>query len=196
MKLIFLSYSYVHYPAYPSVSRNSHAHGWSTGPTSVLLQGILGIQLKSPLGKTWVIAPKLSKWLSHARGGFATKLGKFEVSIALMRHVHSGRQVEALNVTVPAGTTGTVEWGDESYVHTADKGQVMQWWRVLDGTVVERMTWQVWGKSDEFVQDEQWVKPQMMEREPGIVDWTLLEVGYAQASKISRYYRHQLLPDE
>jgi len=174
---------YVHYPAYPSISRNSHAHGWSTGPTSVLLQGILGIQLKSPLGKTWVIAPQLSKWLSHARGGFATKLGKFEVSIALMKHVSSGLRVEAVNVTVPVGTTGTVEWGGRSYVHTADKGEIVQWWRVIDTEATQEDEWRVWSESDELVPDDSWTKPEGVKREPGVVDWDLLEKGYALASK-------------
>jgi hypothetical protein len=43
---------YIQYPAYWSAARNSHAHGWAAGPTTVLMKGILGIKLLSPLGKT------------------------------------------------------------------------------------------------------------------------------------------------
>ncbi|KAL8865399.1 MAG: hypothetical protein Q9174_006904, partial [Haloplaca sp. 1 TL-2023] len=42
----------IQYPAYWSSARNSHAHGWSTGPTMVLLTQILGIKLETPLGRT------------------------------------------------------------------------------------------------------------------------------------------------
>jgi hypothetical protein len=73
------------------------------------MQGILGIKLISPLGKTWEIEPHLTKWLSYAQGGFATKLGKFEVAIALMRSQSNSRKVESLKISIPRSTVGWVK---------------------------------------------------------------------------------------
>lgn len=67
----FRTDGYVHYPAYPVPSRNSHAHGWSTGPTSTLIHGILGIRLLKPGGAEWMLSPVLPAWLGWMRGGFA-----------------------------------------------------------------------------------------------------------------------------
>jgi hypothetical protein len=63
---------YIHCPAYWSGAQ-------AAGPTTVLMQGILGISLTSPVRRTWKIEPHLTKWLRYAQSGFATKLGKFEV---------------------------------------------------------------------------------------------------------------------
>jgi hypothetical protein len=176
---------YVHYPAYPSIARNSHAHGWSAGPTSVLIQGILGIQLKSPLGKKWHIEPQLTKWLSYARGGFATKLGKFEVSVTLMRSLSTGRKVEALNVTVPQGTVGSVNWGGQAQYRTEDMDTTFGWYRFLDVKTKVEEDWQTWSVADvkDFVKDDSWVKPEVQERPEGVVDWDALEKGYLLAGK-------------
>jgi hypothetical protein len=115
---------YIQYPAYWSDARNSHAHGWAAGPTTVLMQGILGIQLTSPLGKTWIIEPHLTKWLGHVRGGFATKLGKFEVVVSRKRTVAGGK-VEILEVSVPTGTSGSINWGgkEQMVVSFIEKNQ-------------------------------------------------------------------------
>jgi hypothetical protein len=91
---------YVQYPAYWSAARNSHSYGWSAGPTTVLMQGILG--------KTWEIEPHLTKWLSYAQGCFATKLGKFEVGVTLIRSPSTCRKIESLEISVPRGTAGFV----------------------------------------------------------------------------------------
>ncbi|EKD20340.1 alpha-L-rhamnosidase [Drepanopeziza brunnea f. sp. 'multigermtubi' MB_m1] len=174
---------YIHYPAYWQLSRNSHAHGWATGPTTVLMQGILGIKLLSPLGETWEIQPKLTKWLSYARGGFATKLGKFEVSIALMRSLSTSRRVEALNVTYPAGTEGLVTWGDKAQFRSEDMGTSFSIYRYLD--VASQDRWQTWGVDDvhDFVEDKTWIKPQVEERPEGVVDWKALEENYVLAKQ-------------
>ncbi|KAH8908913.1 Six-hairpin glycosidase [Coniochaeta sp. PMI_546] len=63
---------HVQYPAYWSAARNSHAHGWSSAPTGVLVSGVLGVGLLSPGGEEWEVRPRLSRWLGWARGGFAT----------------------------------------------------------------------------------------------------------------------------
>ncbi|KAH9837900.1 Six-hairpin glycosidase [Rhodofomes roseus] len=57
----------------------SHAHGWSSGPTSALTFYVLGLQVTSPQGKTWSVAPHTSG-LPCAEGGFETPLGWFGVN--------------------------------------------------------------------------------------------------------------------
>jgi hypothetical protein len=174
---------YVHYPAYWSAARNSHAHGWSAGPTTVLSQGILGIELLSPLGKTWKIEPHLTKWLSYARGGFATKLGKFEVSTTRLISLSDGRKVEGLNVTIPSGTSGTIKWHDLEQVilvHTGNTAQTLSFLydplsfkdESLSTIEVRDFDWA------DFGHDDLWVKPAPEERPEGVVDWEVLGKNY------------------
>ena len=59
-------------------SYTSHAHGWSSGPTSALTYYVLGLTVTSPQGRTWQVAPHLSG-LEAAEGGFTTPLGWFGV---------------------------------------------------------------------------------------------------------------------
>jgi hypothetical protein len=176
---------YIQYPAYWSAARNSHAHGWAAGPTTVLMQGILGIKLLSPLGKTWEIEPHLTKWLSYARGGFATKLGKFEVGMSLMRSLSTGRKIEALNITVPGGSTGTVKWGGKSHVVPTVVTTDFGWYRYFDAITEAEEEWQPWSVEDvnDFVEDDTWVKPEAEERPEGVVDWEVLEENYVLAEQ-------------
>lgn len=112
----FRTDGYVHYPAYPIPSRNSHAHGWSAGPTSTLSTGILGIQLVEPGGAAWRVRPVLSSWLGWARGGFAVVSGEFEVLVSRVLYHRGGRLMghgEVFVVRAPEGTRGLVGWGDE-----------------------------------------------------------------------------------
>ncbi|EPS40073.1 hypothetical protein H072_6116 [Dactylellina haptotyla CBS 200.50] len=90
----------IQYPAYGWSGRNSHAHGWSTGPTYVLSTEILGIKLTQPMGYSWVIEPNFVD-LDWAEGGYATELGKFTV-----RWKKGGK----LLVQTPEGTSGDVIW--------------------------------------------------------------------------------------
>ncbi|KAG9236563.1 Six-hairpin glycosidase-like protein [Amylocarpus encephaloides] len=178
---------YVQYPAYWSAARNSHAHGWSAGPTTVLSQGILGIELLTPLGKTWKVEPHLTKWLSYARGGFATKLGKFEVATSRLVSTSSGQKVEGLNVTVPAGTSGTVKWYEHeqtiSEMQTTDTS-TFSFIRTLSPPLsahtkghieVRSIGDEDWSK---YVADPDFVKPVAEERPEGVVDWEVLESLY------------------
>lgn len=190
---------YVQYPAYWSAARNSHAHGWAAGPTTVLTQGILGIKLLTPLGKQWQIEPQLTKWLSYARGGFATKLGKFEVSVQLMRSLSTWRKVEALNVTVPDSTTGRVNWGGRQFLTTTlnneGAGTSFSWYRYLDVKTQAEEEWETWSVDEihDFVADDTFVKPQMEERPEGVVDWEALEANYILAEQrfMGNSGRHQ-----
>ena len=79
----------------------SHAHGWSTGPTSALSFYVLGLQLTSPQGQTWSIAPHTAG-LPSAEGGYETPLGWFGVKWAL--------DAGGWNATVstPKGTSGSL----------------------------------------------------------------------------------------
>jgi len=179
---------YIHYPAYWSDARNSHAHGWAAGPTTVLMQGILGISLISPLGKTWKIEPQLTKWLSYAQGGFATKLGKFEVSLKVMRSLSTGRKIEVLEASVPEDTYGTIVWGGEEqtiYANQKEDGTRYKLCRYLDGNRQDSA--RVWSLDDDMaadlVPDDTFVKPAIEERPAGVVDWGALEDNYGLAEQ-------------
>ena len=84
--------------------------GWSTGPTMVLLTGILGIKFTAPLGRSYIIRPHRTKWLSHIEGGYSTSLGQFVVKLNGMIG-KGGRQAEVIQVSTPTGTSGTIQWG-------------------------------------------------------------------------------------
>ncbi|KUJ15977.1 glycoside hydrolase family 78 protein [Mollisia scopiformis] len=77
----------------------SHSHGWSTGPTHALSTFVVGLQLTSPGGKTWIIAPQFGD-LKSVEGGFTTNLGKFSVKWIL---VDDGFVLE---YNVPSTTSG------------------------------------------------------------------------------------------
>jgi hypothetical protein len=77
----------------------SHAHGWSSGPTSALTEFVLGLRVTAPLGSEWRFEPQLGD-LTDVEGGFVTRLGKFRA-----RWV---RGVDGYNASLstPAGTVG------------------------------------------------------------------------------------------
>ncbi|KAF9523611.1 Six-hairpin glycosidase [Crepidotus variabilis] len=95
--LSYRSYRGYNYdPAY-----TSHAHGWSSGPTSALTFYVLGLQVLTPQGRTWSIAPHMSG-LAAAEGGFETPLGWYGAKWALKSNVFS------LNFTTPKVSSGSV----------------------------------------------------------------------------------------
>lgn len=57
-------------------ARISHAHGWSTGPTSALTFLGAGLQVTGAAGRTWTVRPRLGA-LGRVEAGFATRLGEF-----------------------------------------------------------------------------------------------------------------------
>ncbi|RPD81754.1 bacterial alpha-L-rhamnosidase domain protein [Lentinus tigrinus ALCF2SS1-7] len=91
----------LHYAPYANDPRISHAHGWSTGPTSSLTTFVGGIQILSNAGATWAIAPQLGD-LSHVDAGFSTSRGLFSSKWSVVGNVFR------LQITTPKGTTGTV----------------------------------------------------------------------------------------
>ncbi|KAJ6603318.1 glycoside hydrolase family 78 protein [Mycena vulgaris] len=86
-------------PAY-----TSHAHGWSSGPTSALTIYVLG------LSRTWLMSPRLAG-LPSAEGGFETALGWFGASWNVST---SGATITlTVDIDVPSGTSGVFEIPEE-----------------------------------------------------------------------------------
>ena len=80
----------------------SHAHGWSTGPTHALSTYVLGLQLTSPGGATWILAPQFGD-LTTVEGGYTTPLGKFSAGWVLGQNSDYN-----LTFNVPTSTSGTL----------------------------------------------------------------------------------------
>ncbi|KZT65106.1 glycoside hydrolase family 78 protein [Daedalea quercina L-15889] len=82
-------------------SYTSHSHGWSSGPTSALSFYVLGLQVTSPQGQTWSVAPHTAG-LPGAEGGYETPLGWFGVNWV--------SKDGWFNITIdtPEGTRGSV----------------------------------------------------------------------------------------
>jgi len=66
----------LHYAPYDDDARLSHAHGWSTGPTSLLSFYVAGIRLIGAAGSIWRIEPLMGD-LTLVEAGFETPLGNF-----------------------------------------------------------------------------------------------------------------------
>ncbi|KAL4909366.1 hypothetical protein BDW74DRAFT_174569 [Aspergillus multicolor] len=83
----------------------SHAHGWSSGPTSTLTEYAVGLRVTKPRGSEWSFKPLGLgvEGLESAEAGFTTGLGKF----------HAGYTVKGNKIRVwwevPEGTRGWVE---------------------------------------------------------------------------------------
>ena len=78
----------------------SHAHGWSSGPTSALTNFVAGICIADRAGSRWEVAPQFGD-LRFASAGFTTILGKFQASWVVL-----GEGGYNLTVSTPKGTTG------------------------------------------------------------------------------------------
>ncbi|KAE8352015.1 Six-hairpin glycosidase-like protein [Aspergillus coremiiformis] len=100
---------YRHDPSYVS-----HAHGWSSGPTSALTTYILGLTITSPRGLTWKIAPQFGD-LKRVEGGFTTSLGKFQAAWEKNPNGYT------LQFSVPAGTKGNLTL---PYVRSSEKPSI------------------------------------------------------------------------
>jgi hypothetical protein len=81
----------------------SHAHGWSSGPTAALTEGVLGLGVTGRLGETWAFAPQFGD-LGYARGGFVTGLGRFEAGWEKKKG--DGRSGYEAVIRAPVGTRG------------------------------------------------------------------------------------------
>lgn len=93
----------LHYAPYTNDARISHAHGWSTGPTSALTTYAAGVQLAGPAGSTWVIAPQPGN-LTIVDAGLSTSRGVF--SVAFKRD--SAGSYKHFTLKTPSATSGDV----------------------------------------------------------------------------------------
>lgn len=91
----------LHYAPYTNDPRISHAHGWSTGPTSALTTYAAGIQLTAAAGATWLIAPQPGN-LTVVDAGLTTSKGVFSVSF------EHGDGYSRFSFKTPKSTTGRV----------------------------------------------------------------------------------------
>ncbi|PYH99891.1 alpha-L-rhamnosidase A precursor [Aspergillus ellipticus CBS 707.79] len=109
------------YAPYRNTPRVSHAHGWSTGPTSALTSYAAGLHLTGPAGVTWLFKPQPGS-LTQVEAGFMTQLGFFETAF---RRSTAGSYQE-LTFTAPNGTSGSVELGDVTGKLVSDNGRRVQ----------------------------------------------------------------------
>ncbi|KAK0430937.1 Six-hairpin glycosidase [Armillaria borealis] len=107
-------------------SYTSHAHGWSSGPTSALTFYILGLTVTSPRGATWSVNPHINGGLPGAEGGFETSLGWFGVKWVLQANQFF------MEINTPEGTDGLVKLPrvgsvvvDEVAVDVGANGEIM-----------------------------------------------------------------------
>ncbi|KZL79364.1 bacterial alpha-l-rhamnosidase domain-containing protein [Colletotrichum incanum] len=84
----------------------SHAHGWSSGPTSTLTEYLVGLRVTRPAGAGWSLKPVFGE-VPEAQAGFTTALGRFSAKWKVERGVAT------VEWDVPEGTRGRVELGGE-----------------------------------------------------------------------------------
>jgi hypothetical protein len=119
----------LHYAPYNNDPRVSHAHGWSTGPTSLMSFYIAGIHLTSSIGKTWRISPALGD-LTSVDAGFKTPLGSFSSTVRACN-----RTIQSLHFQTPKGTKGSVSLpGVKGVLVGGTRGAVV---KLVDGEVAD-----------------------------------------------------------
>ncbi|RAR13132.1 glycoside hydrolase family 78 protein [Stemphylium lycopersici] len=79
----------------------SHAHGWSSGPTSALTEFVAGLRVLEPAGMRWRCMPHFGD-LERARAGFLTRRGRFEVVWL------KGPEGYEVQLETPVGTDGEI----------------------------------------------------------------------------------------
>lgn len=118
----------------------SHAHGWSSGPTSALTEFVLGLTVTARVGSAWSFAPQFGG-LSFAEGGFMTALGKFQARWDVAEE--GGYNA---SVSTPLGTAGrlvlpVVQQGSKPSVKVDGEEVESTWYRntgaVFDTFLVE-----------------------------------------------------------
>ncbi|KAF9871875.1 alpha-l-rhamnosidase [Colletotrichum karsti] len=80
----------------------SHAHGWSSGPTSGMTEYLVGLRVIKPGGSEWQFKPVLGE-LSEAEAGFTTSLGKFSAKFTVGEN-----GTAAVEWDTPANTKGNL----------------------------------------------------------------------------------------
>lgn len=92
------------YAPYTNDARVSHAHGWATGPTSVLTFWTAGLRMEAAGGARWVVAPRLGGGVGSVEAGFSAPLGAFAVDVQAGEY----GLVSGLEFETPVGTVGRV----------------------------------------------------------------------------------------
>ncbi|KAF2724921.1 glycoside hydrolase family 78 protein [Polychaeton citri CBS 116435] len=112
----YLADGSLHYPPYTNDPRISHAHGWATGPTSLLSMYIAGLQPTSAGGATWELKPQVGD-LKYVDAGYHTKFGEYSVTI----NATDNGQLSCIRLSTPPGTVGSINLagvGSGSLVNT------------------------------------------------------------------------------
>lgn len=81
----------------------SHAHGWSSGPTSTLTEYLVGLRVTEPMGWKWELKPTTFAELERAEAGFTTALGRFSARFEVQN------QTVRLEWDTPTGSNGYVQ---------------------------------------------------------------------------------------
>ncbi|KAF3761697.1 family 78 glycoside hydrolase [Cryphonectria parasitica EP155] len=97
----------LNYPSYATSSRISHAHGWSTAPTTLLSTYVAGLHILSAEGTTWLVSPQPGD-LTDIEAGFSTGLGVFNISIV----ANGAGLVNQTTFCTPEGTSGVFQLED------------------------------------------------------------------------------------
>lgn len=82
----------------------SHAHGWSSGPTSTLTEYLVELRVIEPKGRKWGLKPSTFNDVGVAEAGFTTELGKFSAKFEV------GNGTVVLQWDTPIGTEGFVQF--------------------------------------------------------------------------------------
>lgn len=90
------------YAPYANSPRISHAHGWSTAPTSVLMNYAAGLKIMDGAGEIWRIEPQPGG-LRFIDAGFTTVRGSFGIKFEAMNGTY-----KELSFKVPEGSKGDV----------------------------------------------------------------------------------------
>ena len=104
-------------PETPEPTR-SDSHAWSAHPNYGLLATVLGVRPAEPGFRSVRIAPHLGP-LKRAEGRVPHPLGDIEVGL-----VRVGERGVRATVTLPAGLTGVLEWGEQKAPLRAGRQEV------------------------------------------------------------------------
>lgn len=99
----------LHYAPYTNDPRVSHAHGWATGPTSVMTMYLAGLRITSASvgGAEWEIGPQLGGGVTRVDAGYQIARGQYAITV---RGDEQGR-ITKLSFQTPTGTKGRVILG-------------------------------------------------------------------------------------
>jgi hypothetical protein len=98
----------------------SHAHGWSSGPTSTLTEYLVGLRVVEPKGRKWELKPATFDETDRAEAGVTTGLGKFSAKFEI------GNGSVSVQWDTPAGTEGFVQLpGQQGKVVDGGKGSIV-----------------------------------------------------------------------